>query len=133
MTRKTKTARDTFPITDDVSGACARAETILEHYGKARGQSRGDLFTLVARAMADLAILSDVEYGIAWGEARAEGGDYPHGHSAESACDEAGEIARETLNDDRLRREDAEYARLRLPQSIFPPVAPQPAGSRKRG
>lgn len=94
---RTNTKRDTFPLADDCGAACVRAETILAHYEKARGDSRGDWFAIVARAMADLAILAEVEYGIACGEARAEGGPHPRGFGAAGACDDAAELAADVL------------------------------------
>lgn len=120
MTRTTKPARPTFPVSDDYASACHRAETILEHYAKARGDSRGDWYALVIRAIADLSIIAEAEYAVACGEARAEG-DYPPSRAggAEYVADEGLALARGTLEDWRRAGDECEPLAGRLPPSIF--------------
>ena len=114
--------RDTFPVADDLASATIRAETVLENYRKARGDKRGSWYDLVARAIADLAILADYEYGLSCAEARDSREQLPHGFDAEGICEEALEIVRAVFNDARLRRDDAEYGATISPPPIFAPA-----------
>lgn len=113
---------ETFPLADDLPSATIRAETVLEHYSKARGDSRGNWYDLVARAIADLAILADYEHGLSCAEARDSREQLPHGFDAEGICEEALEIVRAVFNDARLRRDDAEYGATISPPPIFAPA-----------
>lgn len=120
--KRNKPKRDTFPLADDLPSATIRAETVLEHYSKARGDKRGSWYDLVARAIADLAILADYEYRLSCAEARDSREEMPRGFDAEGICEEALEIVRAAMDDARLRRHDFEYFATVSPPPIFAPA-----------
>jgi hypothetical protein len=91
-----------FPTDDSVSAAIGRAETILDLYSKAQPTTAwGGWQEMVTQAIADLAILSHIECGIACAEAQADGDQYCGGHSADSACEYGAELAEEMLEEQR--------------------------------
>lgn len=99
--------KNKFPLDNTTAGAHARGEAILALYRKAGSADSFD--EMVTQAIADLAILSDIEAGISHAEAKAEGDGYAHtGMTARSACDDGAELAEEMLEAERLaaRRED---------------------------
>lgn len=93
--------KNTFPLDNTTAGAHARGEAVLALYRKAGAADSFD--EMVAMAIADLAILSDIEAGISYAEARAEGDGYVHsGMTARNACDDGAELAEEILEAERL-------------------------------
>lgn len=90
-----------FPLDNTTAAAHARAEAILALYKKAGCDAGFD--DTVTMAIADLAILSDIEAGISHAEAKAEGDGYQHtGTTARFACEHGAELAEETLEAERL-------------------------------
>lgn len=93
--------KNKFPLDDTTSAACTRAEAILSLYRRAGSDASFD--EMLTEAIADLAILSDVEAGISHAEAMAEGDGYRHtGMTARSACENGADIAEELLEAERL-------------------------------
>jgi hypothetical protein len=124
MPRK-PTTRDTFPTADDYAAACTRAETILAHYQKARGDRRGAFYgdaaalSLIVRAIADLTILAQAEYAVACGEAAAERENPPANGGAEYVTDEGLSLALALLEHTRRLSADSGLAGDGPPASIF--------------
>lgn len=90
-----------FPLDDTTAAAHSRGEAILALYTSA-GMA-GDFAELLTGAIADLAILADIEAGVSRAEAAAEGD--PHGGSgltARLACEDGADLAEDILESERL-------------------------------
>lgn len=88
-----------FPLDNTRSAACCRAEAVLALY-KSAG-CREEWQEMLTMAIADLAMLSDAEYGVSCAEARSEGDPCGGtGMSAESACEEGAALAREVMDEE---------------------------------
>ena len=90
---------NTLP-TENTSGAAhSRAEAVLSFYCRSTGRTgRGEDFAeAVAELIADLAILWEIESGIAGAEAAAEGG-VAGGGTVEGICEQGAGYARELLD-----------------------------------
>jgi len=127
MPRK-PTTRDTFPTADDYAGACARADTIIAHYQKARGDRPGTFYgdaagvAIIVRAIADLVTLAQFRYPIACERAAAEGDNQPaNGGGAEYVTNEGLSLAMRLIRQKPLREAYAAWYGIdgKPPASIF--------------
>ena len=97
--------RTDFPTDDSITAAANRAEAVLGLYSKARPTAQwGGWQEMLTQAIADLAILSQIEANVAHAEAQAEGESGGGGYDAGLACEHGAELA-ETMFKEQERRD----------------------------
>lgn len=92
---------NTLPTENTSGAAYSRAEAVLSYYCRSTGRpGRGEDFAeAVADLIADLAILCEIESGIAAAEAQADGGiGCGCGGTVEMICEQGAGLARELLD-----------------------------------
>ena len=92
--------RNDFPLDDSLTAAANRAEAVLSLYSKARPTARwGGWQEMLTQAIADLAILSQMESDIANAEALADGESGGGGYDAALACEHGADLAETMFKD----------------------------------
>ncbi len=88
------TRRNDFPTDDSINAAANRAEAVLSIYSKAKPTAEwGGWQEMLTQAIADLAILSQIEANVAHAEARADGESGGGGYDAGLACEHGADLA----------------------------------------
>lgn len=86
--------RNDFPTDDSITAAANRAEAVLGLYSKAKPTAQwGGWQEMLTQAIADLAILSQIEANVANAEAQADGESGGGGYDATLACEHGADLA----------------------------------------
>jgi len=92
--------RNDFPLDESITAAANRAEAVLGLYSKAKPTAQwGGWQEMLTQAIADLAILSQIEANVANAEARADGESGGGGYDAALACEHGADLAETMFKD----------------------------------